>query len=189
MSSPRLSRAAFRGTDAFRPTRFTLRCPLVPGTAAPGDSIPLRKQRTALANRGFAPLSWGTRNLRVVSTAFKGGFQEHGCVPLDEIYLTVPLSPRNGSSGRFDPAKETTHCTRKLWICASDCWDSAFACQVRTTELLYVTLVRVFFLGTRSLTGTPVVGSPYTPGGLGGKRTCDPSPPAPRDPPMVLFDF
>ena len=111
-------------------------------------SISLRKQRNALANRGFAPLTFGTRNLCVVSAAFKGGFQEHGCVPLDEIYLTVPLSPRNGSSRRFDPAEETTHCARKLWICASDCWYSAFACQVRTTELLYVSLVRVFFLGT-----------------------------------------
>ena len=55
VSSPRLSRVAFRGTDAFRSTRSTLRCPLVPGTAAPGDSIPLRKQRNALANCGFAP--------------------------------------------------------------------------------------------------------------------------------------
>ena len=37
------------------------------------------------------------------------GFQGHRCVPLDEIYLTVPLSPRNSSSRRFDLTEETMH--------------------------------------------------------------------------------
>ena len=51
-------------------------------------------------------------------TGILRGFQGHRCVPLDEIYLTVPLSPRNGSSGRFDLTEETTHFASKSWIFA-----------------------------------------------------------------------
>ena len=66
-------------------------------TAAQEDSISLRKLRTSLANRGFAPLGFGTRNSRVVSAAFKG---------MDMFRWTRSTS----RCLLFDFAEETTYC-------------------------------------------------------------------------------
>ena len=73
-------------------------------------------------------------------------FQRHRYVPLDEIYLTVPLSPWNGSSPRLDLIEETAHFARKPWICASGFWDSEFARRLRGLQGHgYVPLDEIYF--------------------------------------------
>ena len=119
--------AVFRAAAAFLSRSSSSRLPLEAASATQGDSLSVRKSRSALENHDLAPMLVGITVCSPTRTTacFRrpGCFQGHGCVPLDELFLTAPTGGRIGDPRRLALRKEIAFRSRKPRPCAYASWD------------------------------------------------------------------